>query len=74
VSGQGNVSGGGIDCRSNAGTCGVQVPTGTAVTLTATGGVNGYTFGSWSGCSSVTGDQCTVTMTENTLVKATFTP
>jgi hypothetical protein len=73
VSGQGNVSGGGIDCRSNAGTCGVQVPTGTAVTLTATGGVNGYTFGSWSGCSSVTGDQCTVTVTKNTLVKATFT-
>jgi hypothetical protein len=73
VTGQGNVSGGGIDCRSNAGTCGLQgVPTGTAVTLTATGGVNG-TFGSWSGCSSVTGDQCTVTVTKNTLVTATFT-
>jgi hypothetical protein len=47
-----NVSGGGIDCHSNAGTCGLQgVPTGTTVTLTGTG-VNGFAFGSWSGCSS----------------------
>jgi hypothetical protein len=75
IRGQGNVSGGGIDCRSNAGSCMLKdVPTGTAVTLTATGGVNGYTFGSWSGCSSVAGDQCTVTVTRNTLVTATYAP
>jgi hypothetical protein len=75
VKGQGNVSGGGIDCRSNAGTCKLDgVPTGTEVTLTATGGVNGYTFGGWAGCSSVTGGQCTVSVTTNTLVTATYNP
>ena len=75
IRGQGNVSGGGIDCRSNAGTCWLMnAPIGTTVTLTATGGVNGYTFGSWSGCGSVSGDQCTVTVTKHTLVTATFNP
>lgn len=73
IKGQGNVTGGGIDCRSNAGTCKLEdVPAGTAVTLTATGGINGYGFAGWSGCSSVAGAQCSVTVTSNRLVTATY--
>jgi hypothetical protein len=73
IYGQGSVSGGGIDCQSNAGACKLtDVPTGTTVTLTATGGSNGFTFGSFTGCASVAGDQCTVTVTKNTLVTAHY--
>lgn len=45
---------------------------GTRVTVTATPNA-GYNFGSWSGCDSVSGSVCTVTMTSAKTVTATFT-
>jgi hypothetical protein len=57
----------------NAGQCVEATETsGTQVTLTATAN-SGYTFASWSGCDSTSGDTCTVTMNKNRTVSATFT-
>jgi subtilisin family serine protease len=75
--GQGTVSGGGISCTtgSTAG-CTTPVPTtspATTVTLTATPHA-GSLFWSWSGCASVSGNVCTVTMTGAKTVAATFQP
>ncbi len=59
----------GINCGS---TCSAGFTNGTAVTLTATP-VGFSSFGGWSGCDSVSGNQCTVTMNANRTVTATFT-
>ena len=58
---------GGINC---APTCSAAIDKGTVVTLSASG--TGFT--SWSGCTAVIGTptQCTVTVTADTLVTATF--
>src|ERR687887_303327 len=66
--GSGTVSGGGISCP---GTCTGTYDSGTSVTLTAAAG-SGYTFGSWSGCNTVSGTTCTVTMSAARTVTATF--
>ena len=59
-----------IDCGA---TCSAHFADGTVVTLTATASA-GSTFSSWSGCDSVSGNQCTVSMTADRTVTATFVP
>jgi hypothetical protein len=62
-------SDGGINCGA---TCVATYDSGTVVTLTATPDF-GAVFFSWSGdCSSLLGTTCTVTMTSNRSVTATF--
>ena len=69
-SGTGSVSSSpaGVDCGSD---CSQNYDHGTAVTLTPTPGANS-TFTSWSGCDSVTGNVCNVTMSSAKNVTATF--
>jgi hypothetical protein len=71
--GQGRVTGGGLDCLSNGGTCKVTVASGTAATLTAAPST-GYVFTGWLYCPTPSGATCNVTVTKNTLVAATFEP
>lgn len=67
VSGNGSVSGGGINCPS---TCTASEPLNSAVTLTASP-ASGYTFTGWGGDCSGTGS-CTLTMSDDHSVTATF--
>jgi hypothetical protein len=61
----------GLSCSNSQPSCSASFPTGTEVTLTATP-VSG-TFGGWSGCSSVSGNTCTIdNLSGNTSVTATF--
>lgn len=73
--GQGSVSGPGIDCStgSSAG-CVAPEPNGAAITLTATPSSASSIFKAWSGCSSVSGNSCTMYMTSARNVSATFEP
>ena len=59
----------GINCGA---TCSAQFADGTSVTLIATAAA-GSNFGGWSGCDSVSGNQCTISLTANRTVTATFT-
>jgi hypothetical protein len=59
----------GIECST---TCSASYTSGTSITLTATP-AEGSTFTSWSGCGSVSGDTCIVTLTADTQVTAAFT-
>jgi hypothetical protein len=67
--GSGTVTGGGIDCGS---TCSLSLAGGTSVTLTAAPSTSS-SFTSWSGCDSINGNTCTVTLNQNRIVTATFT-
>src|SRR3989475_14396 len=58
----------GVDCGA---TCSAAYDSGTVVTLAATPAA-GSTFSSWSGCNTVSGTICTVTMTAARSVTATF--
>jgi hypothetical protein len=58
----------GINCGS---TCSANFDQGTSVVLTGTAAA-GSRFGSWSGCDSSSGNQCTVNMTAAKSVTATF--
>jgi alpha-tubulin suppressor-like RCC1 family protein len=58
----------GIDCGSD---CSEPYADNTSVTLTATPAA-GSTFAGWSGCDTVSGATCTVTMTASRTVTATF--
>src|SRR3989454_197630 len=58
----------GITCGTD---CSEPYDRGTVVTLTASPG-SGSAFGSWSGCTTVSGATCTVTMTAAKSVTATF--
>jgi hypothetical protein len=58
-----------INCGT---TCSVPYDSGTVVTLTATP-ATGSTYTAWSGCDSVSGATCTVTMRAARSVTATFT-
>ncbi len=60
---------GGISCGTD---CSEPYLSGTAVSLTASPAA-GYVFSSWSGCASVSGTTCAVTMSAAKSVKATFT-
>jgi serine protease len=58
----------GIDCGS---TCSAPYDSGTAVTLTATSSLGSF-FNGWSGCDSVSGAACTVSMSAAKSVTADF--
>ena len=68
--GQGTVTSNpsGIDCGS---TCNASIPQEKIVNLTATAS-SGSNFTSWTGCDSVNGNVCTVTMTSDKSVTAEF--
>ena len=70
VDGNGRVtSPSGIDCGTG---CSANIPTGTAITLTAVPAA-GHRLQGWGGaCASATGDTCTVNVTEARSVTATF--
>lgn len=70
----GSVSGPGIDCgrASPTNICEAGSPIDQPVTLTAMP-PRGYDVGSWTGCDSVSGTQCTVTMGSARTVSVTFT-
>ncbi|MDZ7703052.1 MAG: hypothetical protein U5L04_01035 [Trueperaceae bacterium] len=72
ISGDGRVtsSPSGIDCLSGSGTCSGTFAEGTSVTLQSTAGTNS-TFSGWGGTCS--GSSCTVTMSSNLSVSASFT-
>ncbi|HEU4384319.1 MAG TPA: hypothetical protein VFR85_12580 [Anaeromyxobacteraceae bacterium] len=67
--GTGTVSGGGVSCGA---ACSASLASGTAVALTAVADT-GSTFGGWTGCDTWTGATCSVTMSGNRTVTATFT-
>jgi len=58
----------GIDCGA---TCSAQFDYGSSVTLTAAA-ASGSTFAGWTGCDSVTDDQCTVALFADRSVTASF--
>src|SRR5438552_3797650 len=60
-----------IDCEATCGAASASYDSGTVVTLTAAP-ASGSTFGSWSGCDTVSGSSCTVTMNAARSVTATF--
>ena len=66
--GTGSVSGPGISCGTD---CSEPYDRGTSVTLTASP-ASGATFTGWSGCDTVSGTTCTVTMSGARVVTATF--
>jgi hypothetical protein len=69
-SGSGSVSSSpaGIACGPS---CGATVPEGTQFTLTPSA-APGYAFRGWSGCDSVAGDRCTITVNTDRTVSANF--
>gem|GEM_PF-3052333 len=67
--GSGSIAGTGISCGSD---CTETYPYGMAVVLTAAPST-GSSFISWTGCTLVNGNMCTVDMTTNKSVMATFT-
>jgi subtilisin-like proprotein convertase family protein len=69
-SGSGNVAGPGIGCRPD---CTELYNDGTSVTLVANPTAAGSRFTGWSGCDDVSGNTCTVSMTTEKAVTATFT-
>ncbi|MFT3954836.1 MAG: alginate lyase family protein [Piscinibacter sp.] len=73
VSGSGTVGAAGTDITCSSGTCSGNVPSGTAVTLTATA-ASGYQFDGWGGAcsSSGTSTSCALTISADTTVTATF--
>jgi subtilisin family serine protease len=75
--GRGTVTGAGISCTTGSTVgCTATVPNtspATSVTLTATPEA-GSVFWSWTGCTSVSGNVCTVSMTAAKTVTATFAP
>jgi hypothetical protein len=66
--GSGTVTGPGISCGTD---CTEVMTAGASATLTATA-AGGSTFGGWSGCDSVAGASCTVTMSASRTVTASF--
>src|SRR2546426_486246 len=66
--GTGSVSGPGISCGTD---CSEPYDRGTSVTLTAAP-ASGSAFTGWSGCDTVSGTTCTVTMSGARVVTATF--
>ncbi|HDL20814.1 MAG TPA: choice-of-anchor D domain-containing protein [Nitrospirae bacterium] len=67
-SGGGTVTGAGINCP---GDCTEPAASGTTISLTATE-TAGYTFSSWSGCDTPSGNQCDMTMDADKTVTAVF--
>jgi hypothetical protein len=74
VAGPGAVAGGPIACTAATPEgCSAQVANGATVTLAATAD-EGHVFKSWTGCTSVSGATCTVTMASLKYVSALFQP
>jgi uncharacterized repeat protein (TIGR02543 family) len=71
----GDLTGGDIDCGSadSETVCSWIVTTGSTITLLEDPD-NGYTFTSWGGACGGSAPSCTVTMTDDQAVSATFTP
>jgi hypothetical protein len=67
--GTGSVTGGGLDCP---GTCRASYPVGTSVTLTAAP-ASGSTFAGWGAPCAGTRGSCTLTLSGDLTVSATFT-
>jgi hypothetical protein len=70
IQGSGTVSGTGLTCSGTS--CSGSYPYNTNVTLTATP-AGGAGFISWTGCDATSGTACSVAMTSNRSVTATFT-
>jgi hypothetical protein len=68
--GFGTVSGAGIDCGAD---CQESYDKGSTVVLTAVA-ITGYVLSGWTGCDSVAGNRCTVTMASSRVVTPTFGP
>lgn len=66
--------GGIVDCTSSTGACSTEYDSGSTVTLTATADDPGNTKVTWTGCDSVVGDDCIVTLTGDTRITTTFDP
>ncbi len=60
-----------IDCGNGGTTCNQNLATGTAVTLTATPAA-GSTFVNWTNCTRTSGTTCTLTVSNDVTVTATF--
>jgi hypothetical protein len=60
-----------IDCGNGGTTCNQNLATGTAVTLTATPAA-GSTFVNWTNCTTTSGTTCTLTVSNDVTVTATF--
>jgi hypothetical protein len=71
ASGRGTVTGAGLSCGEGASTCDALVTSGSAVTLTATGGT-GARFMGWGGPCSGTASTCGFTVQSDTDVTAEF--
>jgi uncharacterized repeat protein (TIGR02543 family) len=74
--GTGNITGSGaspgLSCGNGGTVCGAAYPQGTVITLTATP-ASGHTFAGWTGnCAVATPTSCTVTMSNNQTIGATF--
>jgi hypothetical protein len=72
VTGEGTVTGGGIQCGSGETACTANQTAGSTITLTAAPG-SGAAFTSWGGACSGTATTCSVTMSAAKSVTATFT-
>jgi hypothetical protein len=72
ATGPGGVSGNGIDCSANTGTCSVMLDDGTAVALSATPGTDAV-FNGWTGGYCVGTGTCSFALTQDSNVGATFT-
>jgi hypothetical protein len=72
VTGNGKVTGSGIDCGAGKTSCSQNIASGTTVTLTATPS-SSASFTGWGGSCTGTATTCTVTMTAARSVSATFT-
>ncbi|HKP19029.1 MAG TPA: hypothetical protein VJT84_11155 [Gaiellaceae bacterium] len=72
VTGNGRVTGSGIDCGGGNTSCSQNITSGTTVTLTAAPS-SGASFSGWGGACSGTATTCTVTMSAARSVSATFT-
>lgn len=71
----GGTGSGSVSCTTGSPTgCSANEPNGPAVILTATPTDGNSIFKSWSGCSSVSGNTCTVYMTSAKSVTASFEP
>ena len=66
--GTGTVTGTGINCGT---TCSTTVASGTSITLTASPSA-GSSFAGWTNCDTPSGTTCTMSMTANKTVTATF--
>ena len=70
--GPGGISGNGIDCTANTGTCNVMLDDGTAVVLSAAPGTDAV-FNGWTGGYCTGTGSCSFSLTHDSTVGATFT-